>query len=64
MQSKGLLSLIMIVAIGTISVSARHNLGLDSTDHAMEELARMMNAAAEREFSVKAMANRKHVTCQ
>jgi hypothetical protein len=60
MQSKGLLSLIMMVTIGTMSVSARHTLDLDDTDHAMEEPAHVMDAAAEQEFSDKAMASSKH----
>jgi hypothetical protein len=62
MQSKGLLSLIMMVTIGTMSVSARHTLDLDSADHAMEEPAHAMDAAAEREFLVKAMASSKHLS--
>ena len=62
MQSKGLLYLFMMIAIGTVSVStsvAGHNTDLDGTD-AMEELALIMAAAAEQELTAKAMA-RKHL---
>ena len=57
MQSKGLLSLVMLVAIGSVSLStsvARHNVDLDGTD-AMEELALIMAAAAGQEFTANAM---------
>jgi hypothetical protein len=60
MQSKGLLSLIIIVAIGIVSVSTSvadvndYYVDLDGTD-AMEELAFIMAAAAEQELTVNAM---------
>ena len=58
MQCKGLwLSLVMLVAIGTVSVSTSvegHNVDLDGTD-AMEELALIMAAAAGQEFIANAM---------
>ena len=52
MQSKGLLSLIMMVAIGQVSLSARQNIDLDGTN-AMEEPALAMDAVQE--FTAKAM---------
>ena len=58
MQSKGLLSLIMVVAIGTVRVSASHSIDLDGTN-AMEELALVMDAAQE--FTAKAMGGGKHL---
>ena len=57
MQSKGLLSLVMLVAIGTVSVCtsvAGHTVELDGTD-AMEELSFIMAAAAGQEFIANAM---------
>ena len=59
MQSKGLLSLtvIMLVDIGSVSLStsvAGHNVNLDGID-AMEELALIMAAAARQEFTANAM---------
>ena len=57
MQSKGLLSLVMLVTIGTVSLStsvAGHNVDLDGTD-AMEELALIMAAAAGQQFIDNAM---------
>ena len=59
MQSKGLLSLVILVAIGTVSVSTSrsvvgHNVDLDGTD-AMEELASIMAVAAGQEFIANAM---------
>ena len=58
MESKGLFSLIMMVALGTVSVStsvAGHNTDLVGTDAAMEELALIMAAATEQELTAKAM---------
>ena len=57
MQRNRLLSLVMLVAIGTVSVCtsvAGHNVDLDGTD-AMEELALIMAAAAGQEFMANAM---------
>ena len=59
MQSKGLLSLtvIMLVAIGSVSLSTSvvgHSVDLDGID-AMEELALIMAAAARQEFTANAM---------
>ena len=57
--SKGLLFLIMTVAIGTVSVSARHNSDLNGVN-AMEELALVMDAAQE--FTAKEMGGSKHLS--
>ena len=56
MQSKGLLSLIMMIAIGQVSLSARHNIDLDGTN-AIEEPALVMDAVQE--FTAKAMGSGK-----
>ncbi len=55
--SKGPLFLIILVTIGTVSVSTSvvgHGVDLDGTD-AMEELAFIMAAAAEQELTANAM---------
>ena len=60
MQSKGLLSLVILVTIGTVSVSTSvtgHNVDLDGTD-VMEELALIMAAAAGQEFTANAMSRK------
>ena len=49
----------MTVAIGTVSVSARHNSDLNGAN-AMEELALVMDAAQE--FTAKAMGGSKHLS--
>ena len=55
MQGKGLLSVIMMVAVGTVSMSttsvARYNTDLVGTDVTMEELALIMAAATEQELT-------------
>ena len=64
MQSKGLLSLFMMVVIGTMSVStsmAGYNNDLDGTD-AMKELSLIMAAAADQELTAKSMASSKHLS--
>ena len=58
MLGKGLLSVIMMVAVGTLSMStsvARYNSDLVGMDAAMEELALIMAAAAKQELTAKAM---------
>ena len=64
MQRKGLLSLFMMVTIGTaivLSISvAGHNVDLDGRKD-MEELSLIMAAAAEQELTSKAMASSKHL---
>ena len=60
MQSKGLLSLVMLVAVGSVSPStsvAGHNVDLDGTD-VMEEMALIMAAAAGQEFTANTMARK------
>ena len=63
MQGKRLLSLIMMVAIGTVSMStstAGHNTDLDGRDDT-KELSLIMAAADEQELTAKAMASSKHL---
>ena len=58
MQTKGHFSLIMMIVIGAMSAitsMAGHKIDLDAKDD-MEELALIMAAAAEQEFTAKAMA--------
>lgn len=64
-SGKGLLSLVIMIGIGTVSVItssvAGRNIDLESTDDmAMEKLALIMAAAAEQEITAKAMVRKHH----
>lgn len=55
MQGKEFLSVIMMVAIGIVSMSTTMARYDTDTDAAMEELALIMAAAAKQELTAKAM---------
>lgn len=65
MQSKGLVSFLMVITLGILSVSVSTSMARPSIDsdarHTMEEVSLIMDAAAEQELSAKAAAGGKHL---
>lgn len=59
--SKGLLSLAMMIAIGTMSSVMSHAAPMRAGQPMVEELAHVMDVAAEQELTYEEMASSKHL---